>query len=333
MNKYSFERLTLERVQELLESQGFAIGLVDPDEYHKWKKVLPNCVSKSNLMDFAENPLRYKMNLDAGIEKESAGFKLGSAVDSALLTPDLFAKKYFYEPKEVQICADGKPHARGHQSSDQKKRWDDRAAKGDVFLKLEELKQVNDMAGNLAEHMGRLGLRVAASPDGSAENGGVTCLTQVAMWLQVDAVRGETLPVTLTVCGMLDALPLEDPVLLDVKTTSKGLGEAALNYAMTDYHYGDQAALYTDLFQICTGEPEARRFAFLFVESVYPYQTRMVWVPVLLMEAYRRHYQDALIEYARALHTGEWGKLQLPDMDFTPPRYELNKLGAAMLED
>ena len=66
---------------------------------------------------------------------------------------------------------------------------------------------------------------------------------------------------------------------------------------------------------------------------MYPYQTRMVWVPVTLMEAYRRHYQDALIEYARALHTGEWGKLQLPDMDFTPPRYELNKLGAAMLED
>ena len=58
MKVSDFERLTLERVQELLEKQGSAIGLVDPDEYHAWKKELPNCVSKSSLVEFMENPLR-----------------------------------------------------------------------------------------------------------------------------------------------------------------------------------------------------------------------------------------------------------------------------------
>lgn len=315
MKANDFERLTLDRVKELLEEQGYAIGLVEPDEYHAWKKELLNCVSKSNLVEFMENPLRYKMNLDAGIEKESAGFKLGSAVDSALLTPDLFTKRYFYEPKEVQICADGKPHARGHQSSEQKKRWDERAAKGDVFLKLEELKQVNDMAANMTEHLQKLGLTV-----------GETCLTQVAMFVRVEAVNGKMLPVPLTVCGMLDILPLEDPVLVDAKTTSRGVSEESINYAMTDYSYGVQAAMYADLFQVCTREPEARRFAFLFAESTFPHQTRIAWVPTPLMIAYRAHYQGGLERISRCLATGEWGGLQLPDMDFNPPRWELNKL-------
>lgn len=315
MDASDFERLSLDRVKELLDKQGSAIGLVDPDEYHKWKKELPNCVSKSSLVEFMENPLRFKMNLDAGIEKKSAGFKLGSAVDAAVLTPDVFARKYFYEPKEVQICANGKPHAGGHQSKEQKARWDERAARGDVFLEPEELKQVNDMANSMTEHLQKLGLKV-----------GESCLSQVAMFVRVEAVNGVMLPVPLTVCGCLDILPLEDPVLMDAKTTSRGVTEAGINAAMADYSYGVQAAMYADLFQVCTGEPEARRFVFLFAETIFPHQTRLAWVPATLMIAYRTHYQLGLEQYSRCVATGEWGGQQLPDMDFNPPRWELNKL-------
>lgn len=316
MDASDFERLSLERVKELLDKQGSAIGLVDPDEYHKWKAELPNCVSKSSLVEFMENPLRFKMNLDAGIEKKSAGFKLGSAVDAAVLTPDVFARKYFYEPKEVQICANGKPHAGGHQSKEQKARWDERAARGDVFLEQQELLQVNDMANSMTEHLQKLGLKV-----------GESCLTQVAMFVRVEAVNGVMLPVPLTVCGCLDILPLADPVLLDAKVTSRGVTEAGINAAMADYSYGVQAAMYADLFQICTGEDEGRRFAFLFADTVAPHQTRLAWVPATLMIAYRARYQAALEHFARCVASGDWGGLQLPDMDYNPPRYELYKLG------
>lgn len=326
MNKHSFERLTLERVKELLETEGSAIGLVDPEEYHKWKKELPNCISKSSLADFEENPLRYKMQLDSGEEKSSAGFKLGSAVDAAVLTPDVFARKYFYEPKEVALTKDGRPHANGHQSAEQKARWAERAQKGDIFLKLEELTQVNDMAESVSEHLRKLRLKLPKSAFDLDGSDGCNCLTQVAMFVTVQAVQGVVLPVPLTVCGMLDLLPLEDPVLVDLKTTSRGLSEQGLNYSMTDYSYGVQAAMYTDLYQICMNEQEARRFAFLFVEAEAPHQTRMVWMPQTLNIAYRSRYQRALVEYATALATDDWGGLQLPDMDYNPPKYELSKL-------
>lgn len=312
----NFERLTLERVQVLLEEQGCAIGLVDPDEYHKWKKVLPNCVSKSSLVDFEENPLRYKMALDAGESRSSAGFKLGGAVDAAVLTPEVFARKYWYEPKEVKICANGKPHAGGHQSDEQKARWAEREARGDVMLKVEELKLVSDMAMAVSAHLEKLGLLP-----------GESCLTQVAMFVRVEAVNNVMLPAALTVCGMLDVLPLEDPVLLDLKTTSRGVSEQGINYALCDYSYGVQAAMYADLYQICTGEDEGRRFAFLFADTVAPHQTRLAWVPATLMVAYRARYQAALEHFSRCVASGDWGGLQLPDMDYNPPRYELNKLG------
>ena len=44
------------------------------------------------------------------------------------------------------------------------------------------------------------------------------------------------------------------------------------------------------------------------------------------MIAYRTHYQLGLEQYSRCVATGEWGGLQLPDMDFNPPRWELQKL-------
>lgn len=319
MKKEDFKVLGLEDVLAGLERDGFAIGLVDPEEYQGWKGRIPGCVSKSMLHDFGQNPLRFHLNEVEGRRVEHAGFKLGSAVDAAVLTPEVFARKYWFEPKKVAITKSGHPAANGMQDPDQKAAWAERAAQGHVMLAEKELAQVREMAGNVEAHLAELGMKV-----------GENTLTQVAMFLRLDEVGGEQLPVPLVVCGMLDLMPLEGKLLWDLKTTSRGVDEAGLNFAMCDYGYGIQAALYADLFAACTGEERA--FAFLFVESAAPYQSRVVRMPWLLLDGYRARYERLLRDYSQCLATGDWGALILPEMVYAPPRYEAAKLEEEMVE-
>lgn len=313
MKAEDFKAMGLADVLAGLERDGFAIGLVDPEDYQGWKREIPGCVSKSMLHDFGQNALRFHLNEVEGRKVEHAGFRVGSAVDAAVLTPGLFSRRYWYEPKKVAITKSGEPAKNGAQDPEQKAAWAAREAAGNVMLSEKELAQVMAMAENVNTHLAELGMTV-----------GYNTLTQVAMFVRIDSVGGERLPVPLVVSGMLDLMPLEGRVLWDLKTTSRGVDETGLNYAMCDYGYGIQAALYADLFAVCTGEE--REFAFLFVESSAPYQSRVVRMPWLLMEGYRARYERLLREYSRCLSTGDWGALILPEMVYSPPKFEAVKL-------
>ena len=303
-----------------LQTDGYAIGAVNPKEYHQWKDQLAEALdvpvtSKSDLSDFAACPLRYRYNKENGVKKCSDALRLGSLVDCLVLTPELFSAEYLCEPKRVAITKDGKPHAKGWQDPKQKEEWEAAEAKGITVLTPEELAKAKVIAGRASEHLAERGLLL-----------GQTFQSQVAMWVCLRSVGGVPLACPVVVTGMMDILPLGGSSIWDLKTTSMPVeNEAKLMYTLEDFHYGVQAALYTDMFNLCTGE-QRDEFSFLFAATgELPVMSREVTMQVEALEFYRAMYERWLVAFALAHATGDWGLHTLPRRFYTPSMRERKK--------
>lgn len=312
--------ISYDEVMQRLTSDGYAIGAVNPKEYHKWKPLLAAelgvpVTSKSDLGDFAACPQRYKYNKDRGIKKSSDALRMGSLVDCLLLTPELFDKEYLCEPKRVAITKDGKPHAKGWQDPKQKEEWEAAEAKGITVLTPEELEKAKGIAGRATEHLAERGLML-----------GKTFQSQVAMWVCLRSVGGVPLACPVVVTGMMDILPLDGGCIWDLKTTSMPVeNEVKLMYTLEDFHYGVQAALYTDMFNLCTGE-QRDEFSFLFAATgELPVMSREVTMQTEALEFYRAMYERWLVAFALAHATGDWGLHTLPRKFYTPTMRERKK--------
>ena len=315
-----YKMISYEEVLERLQTDGYAIGAVNPKEYHKWKEQLADALdvpvtSKSDLGDFAACPLRYRYNKENGVKKCSDALRLGSLVDCLVLTPELFSAEYLCEPKRVAITKDGKPHAKGWQDPKQKEEWDAAEAKGITVLTPEELAKAKGIAGRASEHLAERGLLL-----------GQTFQSQVAMWVCLRSVGGVPLACPVVVTGMMDILPLDGGCIWDLKTTSMPVeNEVKLMYTLEDFHYGVQAALYTDMFNLCTGE-QRDEFSFLFVGTGdLPVMSREVTMQVEALEFYRAMYERWLVAFALAHATGDWGVHTLPRRFYTPSMRERKK--------
>lgn len=315
-----FEMISYAEVLVRLQTDGYAIGAVNPREYHKWKGMLAEALdvpvtSKSDLSDFAACPLRYRYNKENGVKKCSDALRLGSLVDCLVLTPELFTQEYLCEPKRVAITKDGKPHAKGWQDPKQKEEWEAAEAKGITVLTPEELAKAKVIAQRASEHLAERGLIL-----------GQTFQSQVAMWVCLRSVGGVPLACPVVVTGMMDILPLGGSSIWDLKTTSMPVeNELKVMYTLEDFHYGVQAALYTDMYNLCTDE-QRDEFSFLFTATgELPVMSREVTMQTEALEFYRAMYERWLVAFALAHATGDWGLHTLPRKFYTPSMRERKK--------
>ncbi len=284
------------QVQALLDKQGYAIGKVDPKAYHSWKEELENCVSKSSICEYMKSPYAYHFARKHGLKKESAAMSAGSLVDCLCLTPELFDSQYCTE--EIN-----------RRTNEGKARAAEIKAAGLTCVKPEEVTEAKLIADNAS-----IVLDYLANSKGFA--------TQVAMWVRLERVGVRTLEVPLTVCGMIDALPMSvSSPIVDLKTTSVDMTSTyLLSKNIVDFDYGVQAAMYRDLYALCTGEQ--REFAFLFAGSKAPYFARVVTMSDELVDHYQWRYQKALYEFSVALRFDKWGNHWLDDMEFKLPEWK-----------
>ena len=315
-----FSMISYADVLVRLQTDGYAIGAVNPKEYHKWKDQLAAALdvpvtSKSDLGDFAQSSLRYRYNKEHGVKKCSDALRMGSLVDCLTLTPELFDKEYLCEPKRVAITKDGKPHAKGWQDPKQKEEWEAAEASGITVLTPEEFEKAKGIAGRATEHLAERGLML-----------GKTFQSQVAMWVCLRSVGGVPLACPVVVTGMMDILPLGGGSIWDLKTTSMPVeNEVKLMYTLEDFHYGVQAALYTDMFNLCTGE-QRDEFSFLFAGTgELPVMSREVTLQTEALDFYRAMYERWLVAFALAHATGDWGVPTLPRKFYTPTMRERKK--------
>ena len=86
-----------------------------------------------------------------------------------------------------------------------------------------------------------------------------------------------------------------------------------------------QAALYTDMFNLCTGEARDV-FTFLFVGTgAPPAMSREVTMQVEALEFYRAMYERWLVAFAAAHAYDDWGLPTLPRRFYTPSMRERKK--------
>lgn len=299
-----------EQVAAALREDGFCIGVVEPDAYHAMKEVLPGllglregaCVSKSSLHEFAASPYAFRWRRESGRKVESSGFLLGSAVDAATLTPELYASRYTCEAIDRRTKA-GKERARELEE------------RGVTVLKPEESEMVNLAAEHATVALERRGLVLGESYS-----------SQVGMWVVLERVFDAQLATPLILTGMLDICPHRGDALLDLKTTSKPVGnKSLLGYAVQDLDYGVQASVYATLFEACTGEVRGR-FGFCFVGTEMPCEVRFLWMEREQLEDYKPFWTRLLVRFAEAVETGDWGSFEHEDIEYTINAKEREKI-------
>lgn len=298
-----------------IRERGCCAGKVNPMEYHAWKARLAGefgcpVVSKSALHDFAENVYRYHYNLTHGVRKESAGFRMGSMVDTLVLTPELWDKLYVAEEVDARTKAG-------------KARKAELEGAGLALVKPEESEQARAVAGQASAHLKDCGLAL-----------GETFRSQIGLFLYVDELDGAKLPVPLLVTGMVDICPdagsAEGAALWDLKTTSKDpSAKEGLFYAIEDFRYGIQAAMYLDMFNVCTGEGR-EAFAFLFVGTAAPAMSCVVRLSQGDIDVFRVDYKSLLRRYSLACAEDDWGEPALADAFYVPTRREAARFSNLM---
>ena len=303
-----FDTVEYKDVVERLRAGGSCIGVVrEPNAYHAWKNDLEaefQCpvVSKSSLADFAASPFRHHYKLMNRVKEESKALAFGSAVDCLVLTPDVFPTLYAVEEIDRRTKAG-------------KERAAELDAKGLAVLKPEEYAVVRATAERALGHLAEDELIL-----------GHTFRSQVGMWVMLTELDGAPLSSPLIVCGMIDICPDEGGRLIDLKTTSTDVEDVQrLGWTLEDYHYGLQAAIYLDMFNLCTGE-ERDTFDFLFVNAGPPAMSRLMRLDSGCVAAYRAEYCALIKRYATAWKIGEWGDATLPMVHFVPSRKEAAKL-------
>ena len=294
-----FETITdVARVKELLGSQGFAIGRVNPTAYHEWKDKLGHCVSKSSLVDFMDCPYVFDYKRRHKLRKESTAMRWGSLVDCLALTPELTDKMYSCEKVN-------------RRTNEGKARVAELAASGVVISTPDEMNDARDAATMMQGMLDDL----------SGSDGYVS---QVGMWVQLESIGDVKLAVPVILTGLVDAWALSGERLIDAKTTSADVNvPAKLIRTIADFSYGIQAAIYIDLARVCTGLDFD--FYFAFQSSEKPFVGRVVSMQPMDVCLYRSRYQSGVIAYAQCCASGDWGSPQLPDMVYVPPMWELNK--------
>ncbi len=283
-------------VARLLDEQGYAIGVMNPDEYHETKKRFPISLSKSNLCKAIDSTLKYHLTKDDPLE-ESKAIKFGQTVDCLLLTPELFDGQYMRVPEKISLATKPGKALKAEAEAQGKK----------IFWESDS--EVELMA---AKNAGEL---LASELDDAYT-------AQVAMWVKTPA-DGEY-GVEMVISGMIDILPHEPHLygVWDLKTTSKDLNNLPMLYKhMSELHYGVQAAMYIDMLREC-GVEVAEIFSFLFVGSSKPCHTRLVQMIAHDIERYRTLYLSLLSDVAKCYLSGEWGYHVLPSSDYEAPRWE-----------
>jgi hypothetical protein len=225
-------------------------------------------VSKSLLWDFNESP--YKWRHSAGRESTRA-MDLGTLIHSAILEPNIPLE----DVAAISPFNDFRTKAAQEWKADQREM-------GKMIATDEDIRAAS-------------GCELVFSEDYAQRFAG-GYKTEVAVFGIIGATQ---------IKGMIDLVPDNLDVLVDLKTTARigSLFDIARTIISRGYHW--QAALYLDLWNAATGEKRTR-FVICFIEVTEPYESAWVEVSPELIEAGRAGYMNALAKWQSCVAVNAW---------------------------
>lgn len=105
--------------------------------------------------------------------------------------------------------------------------------------------------------------------------------------------------------GLLDWTPNKEAVIVDLKCCEDCSARGFSN-AISAFQLDIQAAWYTDLWQLVTGEIEPRQFGFVCVEWDEPHRAKFWVMPDEWVELGRAKYRRYFETYQACVTTGDW---------------------------
>jgi len=225
-------------------------------------------VSKSLLWDFNESP--YKWRHSTGKEVTRA-MDLGTLIHSAILEPNIPLE----DIAAVSPFSDFRTKAAQEWKADQREM-------GKMIATDEDVRAASGCEQVFSEDYAQ---RFA---------GGYK--TEVAVFGVIGATE---------IKGMIDLVPDNLDVLVDLKTTAKigSLFDITRTIISRGYHW--QAALYLDLWNAATGEKRTR-FVICFIEVSEPHESAWVEISPELIELGRTGYMNALAKWQSCVAIDAW---------------------------
>lgn len=226
-------------------------------------------ISKSGLDLVARSPAHYRYGPP---RTASRTMELGSAMHSALLEPDLFAREYVNSG------------AADRRASEYKQAVKSIGDTGRVLTQSEH----DQIAGAVAALWAQEGPRLLLNSATHRE-------------LSVYATDPET---GVSVRVRPDIVCQRSGVMADLKSTQDARAPA-FERSIMNYRYHVQAAFYMDVWEWATGD-RINEFLILAVESAPPHAAKIYRVDDTAIAEGRRCYREALNAYADCLIRDEW---------------------------
>lgn len=280
---------------------GIHQNVVDAD-YRRWAS--PGGVlrmSKSTLEyarpgDRRPSMARLKAGYDGLLSKDSAAFAFGRAFDTRLLEPDLYREQY-------AILPDGLPRKNSKAYVEVMTGWEE-ANPGREGISSSDAAMIESMAGSVMRHNA-----VKLIRDQGGEQASLA-------W---------TGPYDIQMRGRLDKLSTisGQPVIVDVKTC-RDAADKTIQYAVTDYGYHRQAAIYGDGFHAITGE--RADFLFVFVSKEPPHEVRVERLDPELIDLGRAEVRECLRLWFKACEANEYPGAYSSIDHIEAPRWAIKRL-------
>ena len=240
-------------------------------------------VSKSLLWDFHQSP--YKWRHSPGKETTKA-MGLGTLIHAAILEPNT----------PVDDFAVVSPYADFRTKAAQEWR-DDQREMGKMIVSDEDIRIASGCEQVFSEEYSQ---RFAGD-----------FASEVAVFGEIGSTQ---------IKGMIDIVPNNLDLLVDLKTTANIGSPRDLVQTIVKWGYHWQAALYLDLWNAASGD-NRKRFVFCFIETKEPYETAWIELSENFIDLGRIGYMNALAQWQSCAATDSWPKQHEGIITIEKPAY------------
>lgn len=243
-------------------------------------------VSKSLLVNFMEDAWAWR---NAPPKKVTQAMSKGSLFDTLLTEPDKL---------DLRFAVSEYDSFRTNAA----KEWRDRMEESGICV-------------ITADHLEFAQLQVAAvmaKPEAAALINGS----------RMQAAFRHATPYTFDAKGLVDIVPDDDTMLVDLKTCESGALEShrSLQRHIFEWGYHIQAGAYLDGWNIAAGE-DRTRFKFIFVSSAAPIRVAVVELPLAAILLGAEQYVSAMRRFAQCLESNAWPSIWDGEIELDLPTY------------
>jgi hypothetical protein len=291
--------------------KGFQPCKIEGDYYN-----LRDYISYSGLKNLKKSPAHYRQYKDEPLEVETDAMAFGSAYHSYILEPAKFETDYYvFDDDAIYQVLIGEGF-KSPRSTKQYKEWQESEMRviGDrkVIEKADYFK-IKDMKERLLSHY----YCRALLSGGEAEK---------SITGQLQTVEGE-----INIKGRPDYIKLNKHFIIDLKTTFDA-SEEGFTKAAADGDYHIQAALYSDLMEMITGDERGWTFYFIAQEKRKPYAFNIFEASPQFIGQGRYEYEQLLKLYKMCIDNNKWPGYQVfcewksGNIELNLPKWAIKKI-------